>query len=539
VAYDFYNQKFANAGDFTFYFVGNVDEAALKTLATKYFAILPSAGAAENFNDNGYRPVYTAADQVWEKGNDPKSMMQILYSGEMKKFDETENIQFDALAEVIDIKMTEILREELGGVYSTGVRSSMTPVPYPFYSMVLIIPCGPENVEKLKTSALNIVKNVINNGPDQKDLDKYKEEALNELRDDLKKNSTWMDFLTDYQVNGGDKYLILNKENLIKSVTLSQIQNLAKKYLTTDHRLIATLMPEDGWQDKVAEKNAPAQVSNIREKIISDVAATVKAIIVDQLGVDEADVTPNADFTRNLGAGELDMAELIMRFEKEFGISIPDDEAEDIWTVGDAISYIEAQKYGSASSIIDNYLHALGGESKLKNVKTLLTEGMILAGGMEMQTVIKQMYPNKSHSETYCMGQTMIQNFDGRKGYMAQGTMKMDMPDEMIAAMKDAVLIDALKFVALKIVSVQMQTIDGKDCYVLTNAEGEKNYFDKTTWLLYRTETSEGITTIKTYGEFDGMMFPTEIIQAGQGQEVIIKATKITVNKGVTEKDFD
>ena len=75
---------------------------------------------------------------------------------------------------------------------------------------------------------------------------------------------------------------------------------------------------------------------------MSDVAAKVKAIIVDKLGVDDADVTPNASFTSDLGADSLDTVELIMEFEKEFGISIPDEEAEKISTVGDAISHIEA-----------------------------------------------------------------------------------------------------------------------------------------------------------------------------------------------------
>ena len=75
---------------------------------------------------------------------------------------------------------------------------------------------------------------------------------------------------------------------------------------------------------------------------MSEVAEKVKAIIVDKLGVDEADVVETASFTNDLGADSLDTVELIMEFEKEFGISIPDDQAEKIGTVGDAVSYIEA-----------------------------------------------------------------------------------------------------------------------------------------------------------------------------------------------------
>lgn len=74
---------------------------------------------------------------------------------------------------------------------------------------------------------------------------------------------------------------------------------------------------------------------------MSEIAAQVKNIIVDKLGVDAEEVTPEKSFTNDLGADSLDTVELIMEFEKEFGISIPDDQAEKISTVDDAIAYIE------------------------------------------------------------------------------------------------------------------------------------------------------------------------------------------------------
>lgn len=74
---------------------------------------------------------------------------------------------------------------------------------------------------------------------------------------------------------------------------------------------------------------------------MSDVAAKVKSIIVDKLGVEASEVTPEASFTNDLGADSLDTVELIMEFEKEFNIAIPDEQAEKIGTVGDAITYIE------------------------------------------------------------------------------------------------------------------------------------------------------------------------------------------------------
>jgi len=74
---------------------------------------------------------------------------------------------------------------------------------------------------------------------------------------------------------------------------------------------------------------------------MSEIAQKVKSIIIDKLGVEESEVTPEASFTNDLGADSLDTVELIMEFEKEFNISIPDDQAENISTVGQAIAYLE------------------------------------------------------------------------------------------------------------------------------------------------------------------------------------------------------
>ena len=82
-------------------------------------------------------------------------------------------------------------------------------------------------------------------------------------------------------------------------------------------------------------------INILKRKIMSEIESKVKAIIVDKLGVEESEVKPEASFTNDLGADSLDTVELIMEFEKEFGVSIPDDRAEKIGTVADAIAYIE------------------------------------------------------------------------------------------------------------------------------------------------------------------------------------------------------
>ena len=76
---------------------------------------------------------------------------------------------------------------------------------------------------------------------------------------------------------------------------------------------------------------------------MSEISSKVKAIIVDKLVIDESEVTDDSNFMSDLGADSLDTVELIMEFEKEFDLQIPDDEAEKITTVGEAIKYIEGQ----------------------------------------------------------------------------------------------------------------------------------------------------------------------------------------------------
>ncbi len=76
---------------------------------------------------------------------------------------------------------------------------------------------------------------------------------------------------------------------------------------------------------------------------MSNIAERVNKIIIDKLGVDESEVTSEASFTNDLGADSLDTVELIMEFEKEFDLSIPDEQAENIQTVGQAVTYLESQ----------------------------------------------------------------------------------------------------------------------------------------------------------------------------------------------------
>lgn len=255
-AYDIYKDRFANAGNFHFYFVGNLDENKLKEYATQYLGSLPSTGKASSFKDSGYRTVTGTFNKVYKKGKDPKSLVVISYAGEAP-YNEKDDLALSALGQVATIKVIEKLREEESGIYSGGARGGMTKVPYGMYQFSLQFPCGPENAEKLTKSAIAELQKYIDRGPEQKDLDKFKEGELNDDRGNLKDNGYWLSNISKYQLEGGDRYEILNYEAKLKALTVKDLQNVAKKYLSKD-RIVATLMPEDGWEANVKKEETTA-----------------------------------------------------------------------------------------------------------------------------------------------------------------------------------------------------------------------------------------------------------------------------------------
>ena len=262
--YDVYKEKFANAGNFEFYFVGNIPEEQFKTQVLQYLASLPSTGKTTKYRDTGYRNVTGDFTRTYKKGKDPKSMVQIAFSGEAP-YNEKEALALSALGEVATIKVIEKLREDESGIYGGGARGSMNKMPYGTYNFTVSFPCGPENADKLTKSALAEIQKLVDKGPDQKDLDKFKEGELNDDNTNMKDNNYWINYLTKNQYDGSDKYQILDYQNKVKALTVKDLQDVAKKYLTKN-RIVATLMPEDGWENAPKKAETSKAVSNVVAK---------------------------------------------------------------------------------------------------------------------------------------------------------------------------------------------------------------------------------------------------------------------------------
>jgi zinc protease len=243
LAYKKFKERFANAADFHFYFVGNIDEQKIADLASEYLASLPTLESIEKPVDLGYRMLKGDLKKVINKGKDPKSTVNIMFYGDCT-YDAKEALALKAAGEVLTIKLIEELRENESGVYGGSARGSMGKVPNGSFNFSINFPCGPENAETLTQSALRELTKIIENGPEEKDVNKFKEAEKLDYKEKIKENNYWMSYLTRSFTYGVSADEILQVEQRLDAVTAKDIQAVAKKYLSKD-KVIAMLMPEE------------------------------------------------------------------------------------------------------------------------------------------------------------------------------------------------------------------------------------------------------------------------------------------------------
>ena len=243
LAYKIFKERFANAGDFNFYFVGNVDDAKIVEFSELYLASLPATNEKEKMVDLGYRMIKGEHKKVVNKGKDPKSSVNIMFYGDCK-YDSDEAFALKALGDVLTIKLVEELRENESGVYGVGARGNMNKTPYGNYNFSISFPCGPENAETLTASALRELNKIIENGPEQKDVDKFIEAEKLDYKEKMKENRYWMTNLTRAYMNDSNPEDMLTYVEKVQQITPKEIQAVAKKYLTKE-KVIGMLMPEE------------------------------------------------------------------------------------------------------------------------------------------------------------------------------------------------------------------------------------------------------------------------------------------------------
>jgi zinc protease len=239
-----YQERFSNTGDFTFFFVGNIDMDRDLPLIQKYLGSLQGKPSQTSYKDLGIRPPKGKLEKVVHKGEAEKSMVSIYYTGETK-FSDKDKYLLSALGEVLTIKLIENLREEKSGVYGVGANGSMTQQPYDKYSFKIGFPCGPHNVDRLIAAAYEEVDKLKENGPTQIDVDKVKETEKINLEENLKQNRFWMNSIQAAYLNKNNVEDILKKQEQIDQLNVKSLKKVANKYLKESNLIQIVLMPDE------------------------------------------------------------------------------------------------------------------------------------------------------------------------------------------------------------------------------------------------------------------------------------------------------
>jgi zinc protease len=242
-ALDIYKQRFGNANGFTFVIVGAFDINLIKPMVATYLASLPSTAEKSSFKDVGLRATSGPLKKEVKKGTEQKSTIKLFWNGEAP-YAEQEKIKIQALAELLNIKINETLREELAGMYSGGMYGTMNKYPYGNYNIGITIPCGPENVDKLIAATLSEIDKIKTAGPKEEDLAKVKETWKQQYLVSVKDNNFWARQLLQSVEQGTDPAGILNYTKKIEAIKTTDLQDAAKKYLDPNKVVQVVLNPE-------------------------------------------------------------------------------------------------------------------------------------------------------------------------------------------------------------------------------------------------------------------------------------------------------
>lgn len=243
-ALSFYRDRFSDAGRFTFVFVGNVDLATLKPLAEQYLASLPGQGRKEQFRDVGIRPPRGLVERTVRKGVEPQAQTQILFTGPFQ-FSAENRFALRALTDYLQIKLTETLREQLGGTYSPNISGGGSRAPRQEYSVSVSYSSAPEKVDTLTRTVLTLIDSLKRVPPSQADVEKVKAQISRGREVELRQNGYWMGNIVARDRAGEELAgLLAAYDRMVRALTPAHIQAAARLYLDTSNYARFILLPE-------------------------------------------------------------------------------------------------------------------------------------------------------------------------------------------------------------------------------------------------------------------------------------------------------
>jgi len=242
--YNFYEDRFKDASDFTFFFVGSFTLDNIKPFVLKYLANLPSINRSENWKDLNIRPPKGITQKSFKKGIEKQSQVFFsIYNDFQWKLDE--RYLLEAATEILNIKLRESLREEKGGVYGVSAYSQTELYPKQRYSINVYFGCNPDRVNELLDEVQKQINDMTTKPVDPIYLTKIKEIAKRESETDLKENNFWLRNLSNFYWYKDDPKLITYRAKFYSKLKAQDILMAAKMYFLSPNQFKYVLYPED------------------------------------------------------------------------------------------------------------------------------------------------------------------------------------------------------------------------------------------------------------------------------------------------------
>lgn len=242
-SFKIYKERFGDPGNFTFYFVGNIDVKTAKPLIETYLGGLPMVSRTETWKDLGIRPPKGIVDKEVKMGKEPKSMVLMSLSGDMD-YNLQNLLDINAIGEILSTKLLETIREDMSGVYSIGAYPQTKHFPYSGYSVMVFFGCSPDNIENLTKGVFTEIDKLKTNGPSEVDLNKAKEKLLRGRESDIKENKFWLRQLKSMNFNNSANTDIGKYNETVKNMSIESLKKAANKYLNNENYTRVVLKPE-------------------------------------------------------------------------------------------------------------------------------------------------------------------------------------------------------------------------------------------------------------------------------------------------------
>lgn len=240
-----YTSRFGNAGDFTFFIVGDVTKETIKPLLENYIASIPTISERENWKDNSTSWISDKIDKdVFLEMKDPKTSVRVVIKNDME-YSLKNAILMRAMGDVLQLRYTESLREEEGGTYGARSRGSISRRPTQEASISVNFDCNPELAEKLISIVNKEIEAIKNGDIQQADLDKTLTNYLKEKEESKNYNRFDMSLLKNYVMEGYNMNDPKNYQDIVNAITAKDLQNIAKKLLENSKSYEIVFKPKE------------------------------------------------------------------------------------------------------------------------------------------------------------------------------------------------------------------------------------------------------------------------------------------------------